>query len=366
MQLEFHQLDRRWEHLRVRQPHRQRRLMASLAESGQQTPIVVVLGAEQRERYLVIDGHKRIAALEQLGRDTIEATVWPMSAAEALLLERSLRCSPQESALEQGWLLGEMEQSFGYSLEELARRWDRSVRWVSGRLALVELLPETMQQQVREGKLGAQVAMKYLVPMARINLEECARMALAFVQQRCNTREAGQLYAAWREGSSVVRERVLAEPELFLKTQRQVPASRPAAAGVERDLEMAVAILRRTGRRLTAALPEMDGLRQEQVQRQIESARRELERMAARIGKEQETQHVEPGTTHRDSGTEREASEQTRDRTRVATVAPERAQSSTLQLHPGPGNPTGAESRTLPATDPRALHLLPGESGASP
>ena len=60
MQLEFHQLDRRWEHLRVRRP--QRRLMVSLAESGQQTPIVVVLCAGERERYLVIDGHKRIAA----------------------------------------------------------------------------------------------------------------------------------------------------------------------------------------------------------------------------------------------------------------------------------------------------------------
>jgi hypothetical protein len=35
MQLEFHQLDRRWEHLRVRHPARQRRLLASLAESGQ-------------------------------------------------------------------------------------------------------------------------------------------------------------------------------------------------------------------------------------------------------------------------------------------------------------------------------------------
>jgi ParB family chromosome partitioning protein len=117
MQLEFHQLDRRWEHLRVRQPHRQRRLMASLAECGQQTPIIVVLSAENRERYLVIDGHKRIAALQRLGRDTVEATVWAMSEAEALLLERSLRLSPQESALEQGWLLTEMEQRYGYSLE---------------------------------------------------------------------------------------------------------------------------------------------------------------------------------------------------------------------------------------------------------
>jgi hypothetical protein len=289
-----------------------------------------------------------------------------MSAAEALVLERSLRCSPQESALEQGWLLVEMEQSFGYGLEELARRWDRSVSWVTRRMALVELLPESMQQQVREGKLGAQVAMKYLVPMARINLEECARMASAFVQQHCNTREAGQLYAAWREGSSVVRERILAEPELFLKTQRPVPASRPAAAGVERDLEMAVAILRRTGRRLAAALPEMDGLRQEQAQCQIASARQELERMAVRIGKEQKAQHVEPSPTHRDSGTECEGSEPTRDRTRVTTVAPEHTQSSTLELYASPGNPTGAESRTVSATDPRALDLLQGEPRASP
>ena len=113
MQLEFHQLDRRWEHLRVREPHRQRRLLASLADSGQQTPIVVV-AAGPPDRYLVIDGHKRMAALEQLGRDTVEATVWAMSEAEALLLSRSLRFSPQESALEQGWLLAEMEQRFGY------------------------------------------------------------------------------------------------------------------------------------------------------------------------------------------------------------------------------------------------------------
>ena len=82
----------------------------------------------------MIDGHKRIAALQQLGRDTVEATVWAMSEAEALLLDRSLRFSPQESALEQGWLLAEMEQRFGYSLEELARRFDRSVSWVSRRL----------------------------------------------------------------------------------------------------------------------------------------------------------------------------------------------------------------------------------------
>jgi ParB family chromosome partitioning protein len=364
MQLEFHQLDRRWEHLRVRQPHLQRRLMASLADSGQQTPIVVVLSPDQR--YLVIDGHKRIAALQQLGRDTVEATVWAMSEAEALLLDRTSRFSPQESALEQGWLLSEMEQRFGYSLEELARRFDRSVSWVSRRLALVELLPETVQRQVRQGAIAAQLAMKYLAPVARVDVEHCERMAAAFVQHRCDTRQAGQLYAAWREGSRMVRERILAEPELFLKTQRQPPSVKPAAAGLERDLEMAVAILHRAGRRLAEALPEMDDGQQEQAQHKIEQARRELDRMTQRIGKERETKHAEPGATNRDSGTERTGSEQTRDRARVEAVATDGAQSSTIELHQRSANPTGGESRTLPATDRRVVKPVQGEPRAGP
>ena len=61
MKLEFHQLDRRYEHLRARNPERQRRLMTSLAASGQQAPIVVIAVAKGSDRYLVIDGYKRYA-----------------------------------------------------------------------------------------------------------------------------------------------------------------------------------------------------------------------------------------------------------------------------------------------------------------
>ena len=43
MELEFHQLDRRYETLRRRSPERERRLLASLAEHGQQAPIIVVV-----------------------------------------------------------------------------------------------------------------------------------------------------------------------------------------------------------------------------------------------------------------------------------------------------------------------------------
>jgi ParB family chromosome partitioning protein len=365
MQLEFHQLDRRWEHLRVRHPARQRRLLASLADAGQQTPIVVVSAAGQPNRYLVIDGYKRLAALEQLGRDTVEAVVWPMGEAEALLLDRSLRFSERESALEQGWLLQEMEQRFGYGLDELARRFDRSVSWVSRRLALVELLPEAIQQQVREGQIAAHVAMKFLVPVARVSLEECQRMAAAFVKYHCDTRQAGQLYAAWRHGPPLIRQRVLDQPELFLKAQRQEPKAAAAGAELLRDLEMALAIVNRAARRLAgAAGTEIDRQQRRAARQQIDRLQGQLHGLAAKIPQEQP--HVEPSTTHHDSGTEHTGSEQTRDCTDVGSLPPDGAPSPAVEGRPGAGVTASREGRALPATDSGAFQRLQGEPRASP
>ena len=314
MQLEFHQLDRCWEHLRVRHAARQRRLLASLAETGQQTPIVVVAAECQAERYVVIDGYQRIAALEQLGRDTVEAVVWPMSEAAAVLLDRSLRMTEHETALEVGWLLAELEQRFGYGMDELARRFDRSVSWVSRRLALAELLPEAIQQQVREGQILAQVAMKFLVPVARQSLEDCQRMAAIFAQHHCDTRAAGQLYAAWRQGSPAIRQRILDEPELFFKAQRQeVKPSTTTAAALLRDLDMMAAIMNRAHRRLAgAAATELDPQQREAARQQIQCLEKQLQRIDEKILPEKEP-HVEPSATHHDSGTTGAGSEQTGD-----------------------------------------------------
>jgi ParB family chromosome partitioning protein len=368
MQLEFHQLDRRWEHLRVRHPARQRRLLASLADSGQQTPIVVVLAEGQADRYVVIDGYKRIAALEQLGRDTVEAVVWPMSEAAAVLLDRSLRLSEHETALEVGWLLAELEQRFGYGLDELARRFDRSVSWVSRRLALVEVLPEAIQQQVREGKIPAQAALKFLVPVARQSLEDCQRMATIFAQHHCDTREAGQLYGAWRRGSPAIRKRILDDPELFFKTQRQAQEKAPSGTGAEllRDLEMVAAIVNRAQRRLAgAAATDIDRQQSEAVRRQIERIQKQLHRIDEEILPEKKP-HVEPSATHHDSGTECEASEQTGDRAGAGDLPRGSTQGPALELHHRAGVAAPGERRTSPATDPGAFRPVQGESRASP
>src|ERR1039458_10329146 len=88
-----------------------------------------------------------------------------------------MRGGEQATALEEGWLLVELSQRFGYDQEELARRFDHSTSWVSRRMGLIELLPASVQQQVRSGAIAAHVAMKFLVPMARLGAEGCCRMA---------------------------------------------------------------------------------------------------------------------------------------------------------------------------------------------
>ena len=351
----------------MRHPSRQRRLLASLADSGQQTPIVVVAAEGQADRYVVIDGYKRIAALEQLGRDAVEAVVWPMSEAAAVLLDRSLRLSEHETALEVGWLLAELEQRFGYGLDELARRFDRSVSWVSRRLALVEVLPEAIQQQVREGKILAQVALKFLVPVARQSLEDCQRMAAIFAQQHCDTREAGQLYAAWRKGSPAIRKRILDDPDLFFKTQRQAQEKAPAGTGAEllRDLEMMTAIANRAHRRLAGAATELDHQQRQAARHQLDRIQHQLRRIDETILPEKKP-HVEPSATHDDSGTARAGSEQTRDRAGAGNFPRDGAQSPALELHHGAGAATSGESRASPATDPGAFRPVQGESRASP
>jgi ParB family transcriptional regulator, chromosome partitioning protein len=365
MKLEFHQLNRRYEHLRARNPERQRRLLSSLATSGQQTPIVVIAVSKEPDRYLVIDGYKRVAALEQLGRDTVDAVVWEMSEADALVLDRSMRFSEQETALEQGWLLAELERRFGYSLDDLARRFDRSVSWVSRRLALVEQLPETVQQRVRAGEISAHVAMKYLATVARANPNDCQRMAEAFSKYRFSSRQASELYTAWRDASASIRQRILDSPELFLKAHQQVsPQPESPADELLRDLTMVLAITNRASRRLARASPLMGNTEFENAQRKIECAVRDLTHLAERIEKEQD--HVEPKSADRDSGAPRSGNLQTRDRASSEHIPPQRTQSPAVEVIGIASASPSRESRSLPDSNPGVVGQSQGQSGSGP
>ena len=305
MDLEFHQLDCRYEALRVRQPERERRLLASLADHGQQTPIVVVPGAES---YVVVDGHKRLRCLKRLHRDSVFGVVWEMSEPDALIFRQMVHAEGGASALEQGWLLRALHEGHDLRLPDLARRFDRSVSWISRRLALARELPEAIQERVREGRIVPHAAMKYLVPLARANEGDCLRLVEAVKEQKLSTRQMGQLYRTYMSGNDKTRELVVAEPLLVLRVEQQARQDSAEVSGLEAlisDLHALGALARRAYGRLRRGLSLLPPDRERaarafrQAQADFMDLQNRWEKENARSRHEDGGPHAqEPGTGH--------------------------------------------------------------------
>jgi len=255
VQLEFHQLALRYEALRIADPLRQARMTASIAEAGQRAPVLVVA---PEPLFVLIDGYCRVRALRALRRDTVEALVLELPEPEALLFAHGLDLSRPRSALEEGWFVRELHRTHGRSLADLALRCGHSVSWLSRRLALVERLPESIQELVRRGKLLPHAAMKALVPLARANEAHALRLATqtAALPERLSARQWEALYAAYRVATPEVRERLLDHPGLFVRIEqeRRGPDSPAQAKAPEEllraDLEALSGLARRARRRL--------------------------------------------------------------------------------------------------------------------
>ena len=251
MDLELHQLELRHDVLRVRNARRERQLLASMAETGQTTPVVVV---REGERFVLIDGYKRVRAQRALRQDTVLAMEWALSESDALVFERVLRSGDADTAIEQGWFLREMHARFGLTQQELARRFSRSTSWVSRRIGLATELPESIQTHVRNGAIGGHAAMKFLVPLARANATACARLADAVAPERMTNRQIGELYVAYTEGNGKARELVLSMPGVVLRARaeaaRNAPINKRPIELLIDDLGIATAVARRAHRRL--------------------------------------------------------------------------------------------------------------------
>ena len=258
MELELHQLDRRYESLRTRSAWRERRLLASMAQVGQQTPIVVVRDGAQ---WVVVDGYKRVRVVQRLGQDVVVAAEWLLGELDAVVLERVMRDGDGDSAIEQGWLLRELMLRFGLGCDEIGRRFDRSASWVSRRLGLVSDLPVSIQDQVRAGAIGAHAAMKYLVPLARANRAAATTLIENLGQGAWSVRQIARVYEAWKAAKPERRAEIAANPRQAVAISEEMekpdPLADPDAAlafELVKDLRILSAVIVRARPRL-ACLP---------------------------------------------------------------------------------------------------------------
>jgi len=265
MEIELHQLDRPYAGLRIRDPRHSARWLASLSQGGDpddSLAAVLVVPAEAPDRFVLIDGYARVSALEQLGRDTTPALVLPMRAAQALVFALQLETQGRRCALEEGWLLQQVQQETGLALPALAQRFGRSVSWVSRRLGLVEALPEPVQEQVQRGAIPSRAALRSLLPLARANEAQCCELVAGIAGAELSVRAIERLYVAWREGDETQRTRIAAHPLLFLRAEQEAerdpdPTDSTSSSSVEatlKDIDVAGAICRRVRRRLIRGL----------------------------------------------------------------------------------------------------------------
>jgi len=243
--LEFHQLDLRYASMRIADGGRRRRLASSLADNGQQMPVIVVATGE---RYVLIDGYARVWALKTLKRDQVRAVVWAMTEAEALIQRHHL--ATKGSVLEEAWLLCHLHRGEGQTLDELARRFLRSKSWVSRRVALATEMPAVVVERVQAGIIAPQAAMKYLVPLARANERQCKELVESLGNERLSVRAVEKVYVGWRQADKSGRERIARAPLLYLRAIEETGALDDASTALVKDLELAATICRRSERRV--------------------------------------------------------------------------------------------------------------------
>lgn len=214
MELEHHQIELRYEALRVLDAAREARLTASLLAEGQRHPVLVFRG---ESRFVLVDGYRRVRALKALARDVVSAIDLECAEAEAMLRAWRLSVGRRLEAIEEGWMLRELASTHGLSPRDLATRTGRTASWVSRRVALVTALPEGVQRHLREGRVCAHAAQKVLVPLARANAEGCGRFVEAIARERLSSRQIAQWWRAWRSADATVRARLIDEPMLYLR-----------------------------------------------------------------------------------------------------------------------------------------------------
>jgi len=253
MLVDLHQLDRKYEDLKIRSRRSEAKLLASLESDGQQTPIVVVRGESETSPFIVIDGFKRVRAAVRLGMDQLECNVWDQSEADALVQLHSLQRPKERSALEDAYLIMALQEEHGLSLSAIGHRLGRTKSWVSRRVGLVRDLPDWLQEHIRKGELQCYAVTKYILPLARANGEHAKLLARELAGMNVTTRDVADLYYAWKTGSEEDRLTVLSRPDLVLAArhaQSQVATGDQDLESMLQDLAKAESLLRRALRRV--------------------------------------------------------------------------------------------------------------------
>lgn len=214
--VDLHLLELRYAHIRVKNEARVRRLADSISRHGQLEPMLAV--SSEDNQLILVDGYFRYAALKYLGRDAGLVRVVDESESQTLYQLLILRGERQWEAIEEAGLIQELHRRFSYSLSEIGRQIGRDKSYVKRRMDLLESLPEEILSRVIAGEISTWAASRVLIPLARANPSDATRLAAHLEREPMSTRELQLFYEHYQKANRQVRERMLSQPALFIKS----------------------------------------------------------------------------------------------------------------------------------------------------
>ena len=214
-EVELSRLELRFAPLRLVAPRRLGALVRSLERSGQ---LSAVVAAREDAELVLVDGYLRIAALRRLGVDTAWVQVWACPLEEAVVRVLASSQARGWDVIEEALMLRELTSVLGLTQHEVALRSGRDVSWVSRRLKLLDGLPDSALEAICEGVLSSWAASRILAPLARANNAHARVLLAALRREPLSTRELGVWYHHYREATRATRERLVANPALFVQS----------------------------------------------------------------------------------------------------------------------------------------------------
>ena len=222
--VDLHLLELRYAHIRVKNEARVRRLADSISRHGQLEAMVTV--ESQDNRLILVDGYQRHAALKYLGQDAGLVRIVDEPESQALYQLLIHRGERQWEAIEEAGLIQELHRRFSYSLSEIGKRIGRDKSYVKRRMDLLESLPEEILSQVIAGTISIWAASRVLIPLARANSSAATRLACHLEREPMSTRELQLFYEHYQKANRQVRERMLSQPALFIKSIQALAGSK--------------------------------------------------------------------------------------------------------------------------------------------
>ena len=185
------------------------------------------------------------------------------------------------------------ELSQRHSLHRIAQQLGRDVSWVSRRLSLFKALPEDLLEQVRQGRISLWAATRILAPLARANTAQARALLASLEHTPLSTRELKHLYTRYQQATQAQRERLVANPALFiqaLERRAQAAEDKRLAEGPEgrwyQDLAVSANILKRLiGQVPGLFVPGQDPLERKRLQQAFAQTQLQFQRLEQALEK---------------------------------------------------------------------------------